>query len=189
MKHYKKLLSLFIVAAMAASLFTQVASLNLADGRERPSARFKEGYTGGIGEVEWGDTDWGGFKDIDWTGAEEKKADELAAMFDSSGFNVITLNSTLTFDSEEGAFYTDADSADETLEGIDYAPGEINFPEGDTIIISTAPQSMLINGIATINIPDNSNVMINNASKGDRRKRHYRHNSGSGTGNKHKQQR
>ncbi len=167
MKHFKKLLSLFIVAAMAASLFTQVAFAEPNDGRERPSARFKEGYTGGIGEVEWGDTDWGGFKDIDWTGAEEKKADELAAMFDASGFNVITLNSTLTFDSEEGAFYTDADSADETLEGIDYAPGEINFPEGDTIIISTAPQSMVINGIATINIPVNSNVMIINASKGE----------------------
>lgn len=57
MKHFKKLLSLFIVAAMAASLFTQAAFAEPNDGRERPSARFKEGYTGGIGEVEWGDTD------------------------------------------------------------------------------------------------------------------------------------
>ena len=84
MKQLKKLLSLLIVAAMTASLVTQAAFAEPNDGGVRPSitnpVEAGENYTGGIDAIDWGDTDWGGFKDVDWTGAEEKKADELAAM-------------------------------------------------------------------------------------------------------------
>ena len=164
MKHFKKLLSCVLAAAMTVSLLPAVSFA--APAVSPFIAGLSSEYEGGIGEIHWGDTDWGAFKDVDFTDAESKTADELAALFDENKFNVIKTDSILSFESDEGAFYTDAES-DVDLEDLDYGVGEITFPEGDTVIISSAKKTFDLIGETTFNIPDGSSVMVISAYKAE----------------------
>ncbi len=162
MKRMRKLLSFILSASMTLSLLPAVS---FAAPTARPSiAGLSDSYTGGIGEINWGDTDWGAFKDVDWDGAADKTADQLAALFDETKFNVIKTGSVLSFESDEGAFYTDAES-DVDLNDLDYGAGQITFPEGDTVIISSAHETLKLIGETTLNIPDDSAVMVIGAYK------------------------
>ena len=165
MKQLKKVLSLIIAAAMMASLFTQVAFAEPNDGGVRPSitnpVEAGENYTGGIDAIDWGDTDWGGFKDVDWTDAENKTADELAAMLESADVNVLNLgDNQLVFsetDEEPGSM--------ENLGGITIDADTIKFPEGDMALITSADTDIWLQSDAEISIPDNSSVLIINVSQ------------------------
>ena len=60
MKHIKKLLASVLAAALV--LPTTVPAAFADDVRERPSISVGTAdpdYIGGIGEIDWGDTDWG----------------------------------------------------------------------------------------------------------------------------------
>ena len=85
-------------------------------------------------------------------------------MFDETKFNVITTDSILSFESDEGAFYTDAGD-DVDLDDLDCGAGQITFPAGDTVIISSARETFALIGETTLNIPDDSTVMIISAYK------------------------
>ena len=102
MKRTNKILSCILAAAMTVSLLPAVSFA--APAVSPFIAGLSEDYKGGIGEIHWGDTDWGAFKDVNWEDAADKTADELAALFDESKFNVIKTDSVLSFESDEGAF-------------------------------------------------------------------------------------
>ncbi len=165
MKQVKRVLSSFIALAMMASLVTQAAFAEPNDGGIRPSitnpVEAGENYTGGIDAIDWGDTDWGGFKDVDWTGAENKTADELAAMLESADVNVLNLGDNQLVFSE-----TDEESGStENLGGITIDADTIKFPEGDMALITSADTDIWLQSDAEISIPDNSSVLIINVSQ------------------------
>ena len=164
MKHFKKLLSCVLAAALALPIAAPAA---LADTQDRPwiNDGTASDYKGGLSEIHWG-SDWGEFAKLDFTGMADKTPDELAGMFDESKFNVITTDSILSFESDEGAFYTDAES-DVDLSDLDYGAGEITFPAGDTVIISSAETTLKLIGETTLNIPDDSAVMVINTYQAD----------------------
>ena len=157
MKHAKKLLSLFLALAMTAS-FSPLMTFAAPTLRPFINGLSSE-YKGGIDEIHWGDTDWGAFENIDWEGAADKTADELAALFDETKFNVITTDSILSFESDEGAFYSH-EGSEVDLSELSYDIGKITFPEGDTVIISSAKETFNLIGETTLNIPDGSSVMV-----------------------------
>ncbi len=162
MKYLKKALSMFLATTMTLSLMPMVS---FAAPTVRPFIdALLPSYEGGIGAIDWGDTDWGAFEGVNWEGAADKTADELAALFDETKFNVITTDSVLSFESDEGAFYTDTES-DVDLDDLDFKEGSITFPEGDTVIISSAERTFALKGETTLNIPDNSSVMVISAYK------------------------
>ncbi len=120
-----------------------------------------ENYTGGIDAIDWGDTDWGAFKDVDWTDAENKTADELAAMLESADINVLNLgDETLVFGDTEGE-----SGLTENLGGITTEGEVIKFPEGDMALITSSDADIWLQSDAEISIPDNSSVLIINVSQ------------------------
>ncbi len=165
MKHFKKFLSLFIVAAMTLSLMPAVSFAAPEGENTRPSitnpVEAGENYTGGIDAIDWGATDWGAFNDVDWTGAENKTADELAAMLESADVNVLNLgDNQLVFSETDG----ESESTD-NLGGITIDADTIKFPEGDMALITSADTDIWLQSDAEISIPDNSSVLIINVSQ------------------------
>ncbi len=165
MKRINKILSCILAAAMAVPLLPSAAFSASEDEYARPSisnpVEAGENYADGIYAIDWGSTDWGAFKDVDWTDTDIMNAEELAARLKESGVNALAFEDALTY--EDGVLSVgDTPLQEDDLGGITLEGNTIAFPKGDTALIIPIKNfgALEADSEAVLDIPDDSNVAV-----------------------------